>query len=83
MKKQQHKGPSCGHSACSQNFIDTGSRRCIAGEVAAMRFPIGSYVEHDARPANVTAVRDGGAVVVEYQTGGQAVVEADELHVPK
>lgn len=22
-------GPACGHSACSQNYIDTGSRECV------------------------------------------------------
>jgi hypothetical protein len=26
------KGPACGHSACSQNFIDTGSTECVEGE---------------------------------------------------
>ncbi len=25
-------GPACGHSACSQNFIDTGDAKCIAQE---------------------------------------------------
>jgi hypothetical protein len=25
-------GPRCGHSACSQNYIDTGVARCVAGE---------------------------------------------------
>jgi len=23
-------GPACGHSACSQNYIETGDRMCIA-----------------------------------------------------
>lgn len=26
------KGPACGHSACSQHFIDTGSVACVEGE---------------------------------------------------
>jgi hypothetical protein len=25
----------CGHSICSQNYIDTGNRQCIAGEETA------------------------------------------------
>ncbi len=27
-----NRGPPCGHSACSQNYIDTGSTDCIAEE---------------------------------------------------
>ena len=27
-------GPACGHSACSQNYIDTGDVRCISAEKA-------------------------------------------------
>ncbi len=23
------RGPKCGHSACTQHFIDTGSRECV------------------------------------------------------
>lgn len=25
-------GPECGHSACSQHYIDTGSRECVEDE---------------------------------------------------
>jgi hypothetical protein len=28
------QGPECGHSACSQNYIDTGQRACVAEEGA-------------------------------------------------
>jgi hypothetical protein len=26
-------GPACGHSACSQNYIDTGDNTCVEGSV--------------------------------------------------
>jgi len=26
------RGPACGHSACSQNYIDTGERACVESE---------------------------------------------------
>lgn len=29
------QGPTCGHSVCSQNFIDTGERKCVAGNLGA------------------------------------------------
>jgi len=29
---RQNKGPKCGHSACSQNYIDTGENQCVEGE---------------------------------------------------
>lgn len=29
-KKTKRGGPSCGHSVCSQHYIDTGSRACVA-----------------------------------------------------
>ena len=29
---KEPKGPACGHIACSQNFIDTGSVECVEGE---------------------------------------------------
>lgn len=31
---QAQNGPSCGHSACSQHYIDTGSRQCVEQESA-------------------------------------------------
>lgn len=27
--RKARRGPDCGHSHCSQNYIDTGDRRCV------------------------------------------------------
>lgn len=85
MNKRSNGHRDCGHSVCGQNFIDTGSRRCIRGELAAIRFELGSYVEHNGQPANVAEVDQaaGGSVVIQLQTGRKVVVDADELHVPE
>lgn len=31
-ENRQSAGPTCGHSACSQHYIDTGDTNCIRGE---------------------------------------------------
>jgi hypothetical protein len=30
-KERAARGPKCGHSPCSQNYIETGERECVEG----------------------------------------------------
>lgn len=45
---QREKGPACGHSACSQHYIDTGSRECVeAGEHTDVPWQVGETLNDD------------------------------------
>ena len=47
------KGPRCGHSACSQNYIDTGDAACVA--------PLWTVTVNGYRVASVRAETDDEA----------------------
>lgn len=47
------KGPKCGHSACSQNYIDTGDAACVA--------PLWTVTANGYRVASVRAETDDEA----------------------
>lgn len=32
-EQRRARGPACGHSACRQNWIETGSTECVDGQV--------------------------------------------------
>lgn len=56
-----YAGPECGHSACRQHWIDTGSTVCVEEEDAA---------EHDAQPTNdLVALVEAGRKLRMHRAG--------------